>query len=136
MPTGHVSTWHERTIRQPSAISSAVPKLTSSAPRSAATITSRPVLIPPSTRSRTRPRRPFSASTCCVSASPTSQGSPALLIELSGLAAGPPPPRGGPARFGGGGGGPPGAPRGPPKGGPRGRAPPPPPPPRRRRPPP
>ena len=26
IPTGHVSRWHERTIRQPSAISSAVPK--------------------------------------------------------------------------------------------------------------
>ena len=37
MPTGHVSRWHERTMRHPSAISSAVPNETSSAPSSAAT---------------------------------------------------------------------------------------------------
>ena len=58
IPTGHVSRWHERTIRQPCAISTAVPKDTSSAPSSAATTTSRPVFRPPSTRRRTRPRSP------------------------------------------------------------------------------
>ena len=34
MPTGHVSRWHERTSRQPSATSNAVPNETSSAPSS------------------------------------------------------------------------------------------------------
>ena len=64
--------------------------MTSSAPSSAATTTSRPVLKPPSTRSRTRPRRPFATSACCVSASPSSHGTPAFLIEESGLAPVPP----------------------------------------------
>ncbi len=90
IPTGQVSTWHERTIRQPSASSSAVPKLTSSAPSSAATSTSRPVLKPPSARSRTRPRSPVETSACCVSASPSSHGAPAFLIDESGLAPVPP----------------------------------------------
>ena len=90
MPTGHVSRWHDRTMRQPSAISSAVPKETSSAPRSVATTTSRPVFSPPSTRRRTRPRSPLSTRVCCVSTSPSSHGAPACLIELRGLAPVPP----------------------------------------------
>ena len=90
IPTGHVSTWQVRTMRQPSASRSAVPKLTSSAPSSAATTTSRPVLKPPSARTRTRPRSPFATSACCVSARPSSHGAPAFLIDVSGLAPVPP----------------------------------------------
>ena len=49
-----------RTMMQPSASIAAVPNEYSSAPSSAATSTSRPVLKPPSTRTRTRSRRPSS----------------------------------------------------------------------------
>ena len=90
MPTGQLSRWHERTMRQPSARRSDVPNAYSSAPSSAATTTSRPVLKPPSARSRTRLRRWFATSACCASASPSSHGTPALLIETSGLAPVPP----------------------------------------------
>ena len=90
IPTGHVSRWHERTIRQPSARRSAVPNEYSSAPSNAATTTSRPVFMPPSTRTRTRPRSPFATRACCVSASPSSHGAPACLIDASGLAPVPP----------------------------------------------
>src|ERR1700680_3363181 len=57
-----------------------------SAPSIAATITSRPVLKPPSTRNATRPRSPLATSVWCVSTSPSSHGRPACLIELSGAA--------------------------------------------------
>ena len=90
MPTGQVLLWHCRAILQPAATSAAVPKLNSSAPSSAAITTSRPVLKPPSTRTRTRPRRPLTSSVCCVSARPTSHAPPAFLIELSGEAPVPP----------------------------------------------
>ena len=90
IPTGQVSRWHERTIRQPSASSSAVPNETSSAPRSAAATTSLPVFSPPSTRRRTRLRNPSETSVRCVSARPSSHGAPAFLIEESGLAPVPP----------------------------------------------
>ncbi len=49
---------------------------------------SRPVLICPSVWSRTRPRRSFMTRVWCVSARPSSQGSPACLMELMGLAPG------------------------------------------------
>ena len=55
MPTGQVFRWHFRIITQPMAINGAVAKPYSSAPRQAATITSRPVLSWPSVCSRTRP---------------------------------------------------------------------------------
>ena len=42
-PTGHVSRWHTRIITQPITTSGAVAKPNSSAPSSAAMITSRPV---------------------------------------------------------------------------------------------
>ena len=90
IPTGHVSRWHVRTMRHPSARSAAVPNEYSSAPSSAATITSRPVFSPPSTRSRTRDRRPLSAISRCASTSPSSHGSPAFLIDESGDAPVPP----------------------------------------------
>ena len=77
-------------MMQPAATSAAVPKPYSSAPRSAAITTSRPVFRPPSTRRVTRPRRPFLTSTCCASASPSSHGRPAFLTEESGEAPVPP----------------------------------------------
>ena len=43
------------------------------------TTTSRPVLMPPSARSRTRPRSPLATSVCCVSARPSSHGTPGVL---------------------------------------------------------
>src|SRR4030095_1098152 len=56
MPTGQLSWWQVRTMRQPSASRAAVPKPYSSAPSRAARTTSRPVLKPPSPPPRTRPR--------------------------------------------------------------------------------
>ena len=67
-----------------------VEKPNSSAPSSAAIATSRPVLRPPSVCTRMRPRRSFSTSVCCVSASPISHGMPACLIDASGDAPVPP----------------------------------------------
>jgi hypothetical protein len=77
-------------MMQPSAIMAAVPKLYSSAPSKAATMTWRPVRKPPSTRSRTRLRRPLSTSARWASARPSSQGRPACLMDDSGLAPVPP----------------------------------------------
>ena len=67
-----------------------MPNEYSSAPRSAATTTSRPVLNPPSTRTRARERSPSETSACCVSARPISHGAPAFLIDESGEAPVPP----------------------------------------------
>ncbi len=53
-------------------------------------MTWRPVLNPPSTRTRTRPRRPLSTRARWVSARPSSQAMPACLMEESGLAPVPP----------------------------------------------
>ena len=90
MPVGQVSLWQARAMMQPSAIIAAVPNEYSSAPSSAATSTSRPVMNPPSTRTRMRSRRSFSTSARCVSASPSSHGRPACLIDISGDAPVPP----------------------------------------------
>ena len=89
-PTGQVLRWHLRIMMQPAAISGAVAKPNSSAPSSAPITTSRPVRRPPSTCTAMRPRRPFSTSVCCVSASPISQGEPAWVSEVSGEAPVPP----------------------------------------------
>ena len=62
-PTGQVLEWHWRTMMQPMATSEAVPMPNSSAPSMAAITTSRPVLMPPSVRRRTRWRRRLSVST-------------------------------------------------------------------------
>ena len=62
----------------------------SSAPSMAATTTSRPVLMPPSVRSSTLSRRRLSVSTWCVSDRPISQGMPAYLMLVCGLAPVPP----------------------------------------------
>ena len=62
MPTGQVLRWQTRIITQPSVTSGAVAKPNSSAPSSAATTTSRPVFIWPSTSSATRERRSLMSS--------------------------------------------------------------------------
>ena len=89
-PTGHVLRWQARIMMQPVAISGAVEKPISSAPSSAATTTSRPVLSWPSVWTQMRERRSLSTSVCCVSASPISHGMPAAWIEDSGEAPVPP----------------------------------------------
>ena len=88
MPTGQVLRWQTRIMMQPAATSGAVEKPNSSAPSSAPMMTSRPVRRPPSTCSRTRPRRSLPTSTCCVSARPSSQGTPACRIDDVGEAPG------------------------------------------------
>ena len=90
MPTGQVFRWHLRIMMQPMATSGAVEKPNSSAPSSAAIATSRPVCSLPSVCTRMRPRRSFITSTWCVSARPSSHGTPACLMELSGEAPVPP----------------------------------------------
>ena len=77
-------------MMQPSATSGAVAKPNSSAPSRAATATSRPVLSWPSVCSTTRERRLFITSVWWVSAIPSSQGTPACLMEVSGDAPVPP----------------------------------------------
>ena len=77
-------------MMQPMEISAAVPMPYSSAPIIAAMTMSRPVRSPPSVRSVTRPRSLFIDSTWCASVMPISQGRPAYLIEVAGLAPVPP----------------------------------------------
>ena len=72
------------------ATSDSVPMPYSSAPSMAAITTSRPVLMPPSVRSTTRWRSRFRVSTWLTSERPISQGVPAYLIEVCGLAPVPP----------------------------------------------
>src|SRR5258707_1222246 len=78
-PTGQVLRWHLRIMMQPEAISGAVAKPYSSAPRSAATATSRPVRNPPSACTAMRPRSPFRTKVCWVVAR--------QLTALAGLGA-------------------------------------------------
>ena len=89
-PTGQVLEWHCRTMMQPMAISEAVPMPYSSAPSMAAITTSRPVLMPPSVRSSTFSRSRLRVSTWWVSDRPISQGMPAYLMLVCGLAPVPP----------------------------------------------
>src|SRR5665213_1500837 len=84
MPTGQVLRWHLRIMMQPSTTSGAVANPNSSAPSSAPIATSRPVFICPSTCTTMRPRSRLSTSVCCVSASPSSHGVPACLIDDTG----------------------------------------------------
>ncbi len=77
-------------MMQPIAISGAVENPNSSAPSRAATTTSRPVRIPPSTSTVIRVRRSFRSSVCWVSASPISHGTPAPWTEDWGDAPVPP----------------------------------------------
>ena len=74
MPTGQVSRWQTRIITQPATTSGAVEKPNSSAPSSAATMTSRGVFSPPSTCTLTCSRSWLSRSVCWVSARPSSHG--------------------------------------------------------------
>ncbi len=89
-PTGQVFLWQTRAMMQPSAIMALVPKLTSSAPSMAAITTSRPLARPPSVRRVTRVRRPLANRVWWISARPISQGRPAFLTLLRGLAPVPP----------------------------------------------
>ena len=89
-PTGQVSRWQTRIMMQPLTTSGAVAKPNSSAPSSAATTTSRPVLSWPSVCTTIRSRSPLRSSVCWVSARPSSQGPPACLSEVSGDAPVPP----------------------------------------------
>ena len=90
IPTGQVSKLHTRIITHPMVTSGAVANPNSSAPRSAAIATSRPLISLPSVSIRTLSLKPFWISVWCVSASPSSHGSPALWIELLGAAPVPP----------------------------------------------
>ena len=90
IPTGQVSRWQTRIMMQPMTTSGAVANPYSSAPRSAAITTSRPVLSWPSVWTTIRSRSLFRTRVCWVSASPSSQGMPACLSEVSGLAPVPP----------------------------------------------
>ena len=78
IPTGHVSRLHTLIITHPSVTRGAVAKPNSSAPKRQAMATSRPVISLPSVSTTTLLRRPFIMSVWCASASPSSQGSPAL----------------------------------------------------------
>ena len=79
MPTGQVFRWHLRIMMQPIDTSGAVENPNSSAPSSAAMATSRPVCSFPSVCTRTRLRRSFSTSTCCVSDKPQFPGNAGVL---------------------------------------------------------
>ena len=89
-PTGQVSRLHTRIMTQPMVTSGAVAKPNSSAPSIQAMATSRPVISLPSVSSTTRERRPFWISVWWVSARPSSQGRPALWMEVRGAAPVPP----------------------------------------------
>ena len=90
IPTGHVSKWQTRIITQPITTSGAVANPNSSAPNSAAIITSLPVFNWPSHWTTIRSRKLFNKRVCWVSARPSSQGVPACLIEVRGDAPVPP----------------------------------------------
>ena len=90
MPTGQVSLEQTRIIIQPMVTRGAVAKPYSSAPRRAAMATSRPLMSLPSVSRTTRLRRPFSTRQRWASDRPSSQGSPALWMELPGAAPVPP----------------------------------------------
>ena len=90
IPTGQVSRLQTRIITQPIVTSGAVAKPYSSAPRSAAITTSRPLISLPSVSMMTLFLSPFMISVWCVSARPSSHGRPALWMELRGAAPVPP----------------------------------------------
>ena len=81
-PTGQVFKWHFRIMVHPMTINGAVENPNSSAPKSAATTTSKPVRIWPSAWRTTRDLRSFRVKTWWVSATPSSQGRPAPLIPV------------------------------------------------------
>ena len=90
IPAGQVSKLQTRIMTHPMVTSGAVANPYSSAPRSAAIATSRPLINFPSVSILTLLRSPFMIKVWCVSASPSSQGSPALWMELAGAAPVPP----------------------------------------------
>ena len=90
IPTGQVSKLQTLIITQPIVTSGAVANPNSSAPSIAAIATSRPLISLPSVSITTLLRSPFIISVWCASASPSSQGSPALWIDLLGAAPVPP----------------------------------------------
>ena len=77
-PTGHVSKLQTLIITQPIVTRGAVANPNSSAPSIAAIATSRPLISLPSVSTITLLRSPFAINVWCASASPSSQGSPAL----------------------------------------------------------
>ena len=84
-PTEQVFMWHLRSITQPSNTTRGVPNPNSSAPSSAAMARSRPVRRSPSTCTRTRSRRRFADQRLVgLGESPSSHGSPACLMAVSG----------------------------------------------------
>ena len=90
MPTGQVFRWHLRIMMQPIVTRAAVAMPHSSAPSSVAIGDVLGRAQWPSVCTMIRPRRSLSTSTWCVSARPSSQGMPACLIDVSGLAPVPP----------------------------------------------
>ena len=89
-PAGQVFRWQTRIMMQPVATSGAVAKPNSSAPRSAAMTTSRPVFSWPSVSTAMRLRRLLRTRVWWVSARPSSQGRPAWVMEVWGEAPVPP----------------------------------------------
>ena len=89
-PTGQVSRLHTRIMTQPMVTRGAVAKPNSSAPSMQAMATSRPLISLPSVSTTTRERRPFWIRVWWVSARPSSQGRPALWMEVRGAAPVPP----------------------------------------------
>ena len=87
-PTGQVSRWQTRIMTQPDTTSGALAKPNSSAPSSAAMITSRPVLSWPSACTTIRSRSPLRSRVCWVSARPSSHGAPACLMRRQRRGAG------------------------------------------------
>ena len=90
IPAGQVFLWQTRIMIQPRLTNGAVEKPNSSAPNRVAIATSRPVFICPSVSTAIRLRRLFKTRVWWVSAKPSSQGSPACLIEVWGDAPVPP----------------------------------------------
>ena len=90
IPIGQVSRLHTLIITQPKVTRGAVAKPNSSAPSIQAIATSLPVISFPSVSRETSFLKPFLISVWCVSASPSSQGIPALCIDVCGAAPVPP----------------------------------------------
>ena len=90
MPAGQVSRLHTRIMQQPMVTRGAVAKPNSSAPSIQAMATSRPVISLPSASMTTWVRRPFLMRVWWASATPSSQGRPAPMMEFRGAAPVPP----------------------------------------------
>ena len=90
IPAGQVPRLHTRIMQQPMVTRGAVAKPNSSAPSMQAMATSRPLISLPSVSTMTRERRPFMIRVWWVSATPSSQGTPAEWMELRGAAPVPP----------------------------------------------